>query len=1272
MADISNALRAGNPGRVTVSFNRGGFGNQTHQQKTTNREEYTDGTLSHFKDVLGDILPQGENYRIAKNAVNNQHTITGKAQWHLLTPLQGFESWGNFLTSPRFSNVEVQDYISRIHNKGGVASFDIGVYDNGALRQDYKDRLIAMRDALDGFPIEVPVYVEDDNSEVSYSGIWTTVQHTDDHGGSYKETTANGNYIKYTFTGTGIDVLMRREALANGVTPNTFEVYIDESSTPYSRTDINGNTTTIYTADNGVLMNQVPLVRLRGLTNLAHSIRLVKTAGNKLQLDAFRVIGSVDPPAARGEYINNDNANIVYSTNGNWARYPNRSPQNNYKKDVHASKIEGAYAEYTFTGDGIKFLTEAGPFIGIGYSDVEVTIDGVSQGTFSAIKDQFEAQYVLFEIDGLGESEHTIRVTNRQQSGNAGKWLQVDAFVITHSGDNSEPSVEQFVTQFDVEENTANATPLPFIASSNFLATYSITSGNTGDAFSIDSGSSEMRVNNSLALDYEINPVFNLTILVTGGGTDETLQVTVNLTDVVEYVITAIPDATVAENSIYTGETPVLTGESRVGTVRYTLKGTDKDLFTIDSSTGVVSMVGKDYENPTDADTNNTYDIEITATDSDENTATASWVVTVEDINEEAIFEITAISDATVNENESYTGPTPTFTGGTPIGVLTYTKGGSDSEKFTIDSSTGVVSMEAKDFETPVDVGGDNIYEIEITATDSDENTATASWVVTVEDINEEAIFEITAISDATVNENESYTGPTPTLTGGTPIGVLTYTKGGSDSEKFTIDSLTGVVSMVGKDYENPTDADTNNTYDIEITATDSDENTATASWVVTVEDINEEAIFEITAISDATVNENESYTGPTPTLTLTGGTPIGVLTYTKGGSDSEKFTIDSSTGVVSMVGKDYENPTDADTNNTYDIEITATDSDENTATASWVVTVEDINEEAIFEITAISDATVNENESYTGPTPTLTLTGGTPIGVLTYTKGGSDSEKFTIDSLTGVVSMVGKDYENPTDADTNNTYEIGITATDSDENTATASWVVRVADDLCANTPFGATVNLKGCQIFTLPTSNYLIYTISETCRNSNNGKINISVVDEMNYTATVTGTNGFAVTKTFTDKLEVGNLNAGIYSICFTVDKQSDYNQCFDLVINEPKDLSVSSKIDVSLKRVSLSLKGADVYFVRLNETTYKTSDKKLQLQLKPGINTISVETAILCQGKFEEGIFVSEEIKYFPNPVESELSIYCAGVDTEVEIAVYDSSGKQLYRESKKNRL
>ena len=121
-----------------------------------------------------------------------------------------------------------------------------------------------------------------------------------------------------------------------------------------------------------------------------------------------------------------------------------------------------------------------------------------------------------------------------------------------------------------------------------------------------------------------------------------------------------------------------------------------------------------------------------------------------------------------------------------------------------------------------------------------------------------EEVFDITAISDATVNENALYTGPTPTFINGTPIAPVTFTlSGGADKDLFTIYSSTGVVSMTAKDFENPADADINNTYEIEITATDNAGNTARASWSVTVVDVAE--VFDITAISDATVNENDT-----------------------------------------------------------------------------------------------------------------------------------------------------------------------------------------------------------------------------------------------------------------------------------------------------------------------------------------------------------------------------------------------------------------------------
>jgi hypothetical protein len=95
-----------------------------------------------------------------------------------------------------------------------------------------------------------------------------------------------------------------------------------------------------------------------------------------------------------------------------------------------------------------------------------------------------------------------------------------------------------------------------------------------------------------------------------------------------------------------------------------------------------------------------------------------------------AVFTINAIADASVNENSVYTGVVPTTSGDTPIGSLTYTLGGTDSALFTIDSVTGVVSMIARDFESPADSGGNNVYDLTITATDANGNNDTEAMML--------------------------------------------------------------------------------------------------------------------------------------------------------------------------------------------------------------------------------------------------------------------------------------------------------------------------------------------------------------------------------------------------------------------------------------------------------------------------------------------------------------------------------------------------------------
>jgi hypothetical protein len=451
-------------------------------------------------------------------------------------------------------------------------------------------------------------------------------------------------------------------------------------------------------------------------------------------------------------------------------------------------------------------------------------------------------------------------------------------------------------------------------------------------------------------------------------------------------------------------------------------------------------MVARDFESPADTGANNVYDLSITATDADGNNDSEAWSVTVQDMIETASFTIDAIADANANENTAYTSVTPAITG-TPIGSVTYTLGGTDAGLFNINGTTGVVSMVARDFESPADAGANNVYDLSITATDADGNTDNEAWSVTVQDVAETATLTIDAIADATVDENTVYTGVTPAITG-TPIGSVTYSLGGTDAGLFTINASSGIVSMIARDFELPADAGANNVYDLSITATDADGNTDSEAWTVTVQDVVETASFTIDAIADTTIDENAIYTGVTPAIT---GAPIGAVTYTLGGTDAGLFAINGTTGVVSMVVRDFESPVDAGGNNVYELSITATDSDGNNDSEAWTVTVQDITETVAFTIDAIADATVNENAIYTGVTPSLS--GAAPIGTVIYTLGGADAALFTINSSSGVVSMIARDFEIPADAGSNNVYDLSITATDSDGNNDSESWSVTVQD---------------------------------------------------------------------------------------------------------------------------------------------------------------------------------------------------------------------------------
>lgn len=88
-----------------------------------------------------------------------------------------------------------------------------------------------------------------------------------------------------------------------------------------------------------------------------------------------------------------------------------------------------------------------------------------------------------------------------------------------------------------------------------------------------------------------------------------------------------------------------------------------------------------------------------------------------------AQFSVDSYGDQGVNENVAYTSPAASITG-SPVGAVTYSLDGPDAALFSINSSNGVVSMVERDYETPLDADGNNLYSVTVVGTDSGSNTS--------------------------------------------------------------------------------------------------------------------------------------------------------------------------------------------------------------------------------------------------------------------------------------------------------------------------------------------------------------------------------------------------------------------------------------------------------------------------------------------------------------------------------------------------------------------
>ena len=123
---------------------------------------------------------------------------------------------------------------------------------------------------------------------------------------------------------------------------------------------------------------------------------------------------------------------------------------------------------------------------------------------------------------------------------------------------------------------------------------------------------------------------------------------------------------------------------------------------------------------------------------------------------------------------------------------------------------------------------------------------------------------------------------------------------------------------------------------------------------------------------------------------------------------------------------------------------------------------------------------------------------------------------------------------------------------------------------------------------------------------------------------------------------------LEAATYTVCLTTESLETFEQCFNVTINQPRDLSVLASV------------------ARDNRIITEESDYKLNLN--KGLNVIRITGDKECQGVYEETIFNSEDILLSPNPAINNTSLWVGGNDKNVNLSMFDNSGRLIWTRNK----
>ncbi|WP_419553143.1 S8 family serine peptidase [Candidatus Poriferisodalis sp.] len=359
--------------------------------------------------------------------------------------------------------------------------------------------------------------------------------------------------------------------------------------------------------------------------------------------------------------------------------------------------------------------------------------------------------------------------------------------------------------------------------------------------------------------------------------------------------------------------------------------------------------VRPDFEDRLDANGDNVYEIQIVTSDG-RHTTTFDVTVTVTDVNEAPTLTYDSRDIATVDENGIATGLS--FSVNDPENdSIEWTLSGADEPDFDVSGGVSGAVLTFKDppdFEMPTDRGGNNIYNVNVEASDG-ANLVSLPVVVVVRGVNEPAV--ISGLSARNFPENS--TGVVADYGANDPEegeGVA-WSLSGADRGFFEISS--GGVLRFAQSADPPDhEAARGDTYRVTVQASDGKDDLGNLDSsvddrfdvTVTVTDVNEKPVFPTGVADMATVVEGRTVTG----LSFSVDDPEGDrIVWTLSGAD--RLVFDISGGVLAFKDPpDFEMPADQGGNNTYNVDVEASDG-ANLESLPVVVVVEGVNEPPVI-----------------------------------------------------------------------------------------------------------------------------------------------------------------------------------------------------------------------------------------------------------------------------------------------------------------------------------